>query len=153
MGDFFSAGAILLLWALVSSILEVAATYRAKQWPTVQGTVISSKAVRGCGKGSSFYPAVQDSYSVGEIRFVGHRIAFGNGGCGSENEAQDIARLYPVGQAVSVYFNSRQPNDAALVVGKVLNDTWEGIIIMTILFLGWVALAWMFIKNRTRRTD
>ncbi|WP_169741303.1 DUF3592 domain-containing protein [Andreprevotia chitinilytica] len=128
--------ALFMLWGLTCYVGAVASAYTAKKWPSVQGTIISSRAVRGCGKGTSYYPAVQYRYVVGGVTYTGSRIAFGNVGCGSEGEAKVIADEYVVNAAVLVYFNSGQPSDASLVVGQVLDDTWLGIVMMSVIFIG-----------------
>lgn len=128
----FSVMAIFMAWILVSYVLGVGRAHVAVKWPTADGIVISSKAVRGCGKGSSYYPEVHYRYSAQGTERAGHRIAFGNSGCGSESAAQVIADHFPLNSAVKVYFDPHDANSSVLLVGEVLDDTWLGIGLMSL---------------------
>src|SRR5690242_6905310 len=87
----FACACIFLLWGLTSYLVDVWRAQRAVTWPTADGVVVSSKAVRGCGKGSSYYPVVRYEYKIGGVGYVGHRDAFGSAGCGSESAAEVVA--------------------------------------------------------------
>lgn len=106
---------------------DVFLAYSAMSWPRSDGRVVSSQTVQGCGGGRSFLPRVRFEYSVNGVTYDGERVAFGNPGCGSFEHAQSIAARFPAGAAVPVYYEPRNPNEAVLLVGEVLSDTWLGL--------------------------
>ncbi len=58
-GICVSAITLLLLFGCVVSVVEIFNAYRADAWPGVEAKVLSSRAVRGCGKGNSYSPEVR----------------------------------------------------------------------------------------------
>ena len=150
----WSAIALFFLWFLITQIFDVANAYQAVKWPVVQGTVISSGEVRGCAKaGSSYYPDVRYRYVIGDLTYTGQRIAFGNVGCGSSEHAQAIAGQYAVNTVIPVHYNSVQPADAVLLVGDVLNDTWLGVILMSVMFIVSIWFALIFYRSKVSQFD
>lgn len=122
-------------WILSSYLIAVWRAHEAVSWPAVEATIVSSSAVRGCGKGSSYYPVVKYEYMVDGVQHVGTRIAFGNVGCDSESAADVIASEYPVGRRLPVAFNPELPSETVIVIGDVLSDTWLGIVLMAAMLL------------------
>lgn len=110
---------------------DIAVARQAKKWPTVQGTVISTRAMRIC-KGGYFQAVVHYAYEVEGRSYTGDRIAIGPVDCSSENEARTLAAQYPVGN-VKVWFNPQNPEIAVLMVGTVFDKTWTSIYTTTCL--------------------
>ncbi len=137
----WSLGTLMVSLGLVSYLLDVAAAYSAAKWPTAEGQVVSSRAVRGCGKGSSYYPEIIYRYAVEGMEHVGRRIAFGESGCGSESSVQLLADRFPSNSAVKVYFNPQLPSDSVLIVGAVSANTWLCIALMSFFLIWGVCIA------------
>jgi hypothetical protein len=127
---FFTLSGLGCLWGLCVYVGDVRMSFDAADWPVVQGKIISSDVIRGCGKGSSYYPQVRYQYVVDAKIYMGQRVAFGNVGCGSNNSAQEIANRYCKNDIVSVHYNPNKPNEGVLIVAGVLNDTWVGIALL-----------------------
>jgi hypothetical protein len=128
-------GALLLSVLLAHEVFALFQAVQAKSWPFVAGTVVESRAVIGCGKGSSYYPYVRYKYTYNSHEYEGRRIAFGNSGCGSEQSASNAAAAYPSGQAVTVWVNPSAPSEAVLVVGNVMGESWFALAVLPIVGL------------------
>jgi hypothetical protein len=108
-------------------------------WPSVQGTVLVSKTYT-CSKHAGFAPDVRYTYLVSGHLYIGNRIAFGSSGCGLASRAEGIAANYPTGK-VTVWFNPHQPEEAALMVGDVQDETRSSIVWSTIVCIASLLLA------------
>jgi Protein of unknown function (DUF3592) len=129
-GAWLLLGVALLFVAALSH--EVAGLFRAvqaKAWPSVPSTITESRAVIGCGKGGSWYPVVRYRYSYNSQDYESTRLAFGNVGCGSEQDARNVAARYVPGQIVTAWVNPSVPSESTLIVGNVLGESWLGIAI------------------------
>jgi hypothetical protein len=104
---------------------------QAMAWPSVQGTVLVSKTYM-CSKHAGSAPDVRYTYLVAGHLYRGSRIVFGPSSCGLASRAEAIAANYPTGQ-VTVWFNPHQPEEAALMVGDVPDETWSSIVWSTII--------------------
>lgn len=129
-------------------IVYVANVHKAsssKEWSSVKGVVISSKAVRGCGK--SYIPEIIYQYKVGMTSYTGNRMSFGMVDCGSESESQAIASQYPVEMIIMVHFNPEMPGDAVIMAGQVSKGTWWGIIVFPFFIFGLAFVSWSFLRH------
>ncbi|WP_075583387.1 DUF3592 domain-containing protein [Caballeronia sordidicola] len=104
---------------------QILAAHLAATWPTAHGTVVVSKTDR-CRGHDGFRPDVRYTYTVAGTIYTGYRIAFGPNSCVSDARATDIAARYPIG-SVSIWFDPRDPESAALQVNDVLRETWSSI--------------------------
>ena len=129
-------GAVLCTVLFLREAVAVAQAVQASSWSEVTGTVIESRAVMGCGKGSSYYPFVRYKYVFNSQDFEGRRISFGNFSCGSERSAQDTASVYPPGHSVHVWVRPSLPSEATLMVGTVPSESWFGLALMLVLTVG-----------------
>ena len=106
------------------SIWGVAQLYesvRGYTWPHVNGTVISSAARSermNSGKGGwiSYWPEVRYEYVVGNRHVTADRIRFIVRGM-NEKETQRVVGSYPVGKAVTVYYDPRDATTSVLEPG------------------------------------
>jgi hypothetical protein len=105
---------------------QIFAAHRVATWPTVQGAVIVSKTSDTCKGHRGLRRDVSYTYIVAGHRYTGSQIAFGPDSCVSEGRAAGIVALYPIGN-VTVWFDPRHPEKAALLVGNVLAETWSSI--------------------------
>jgi hypothetical protein len=134
LAAIFSVFGLFLFWILVDYSVALFRASASTSWKTAPGTILSSHAVRGCGKGGSYYPAVQYQYSVGAVQHLGSRLAFGNVGCGAEAQARVTLEQFPVGSSVAVYVNPENPTDSVLQT-HVLEETKVGLVLVTPIFL------------------
>jgi len=116
--------AAVLLCASFSLYQEASKALQAKQWPTVQGTVISSRVAHRC-RGGNFLVSIHYAYKVEGRSYTNDKFVFGPT-CLPENEARAMVDQFPVGD-VKVWFNPQNPEIAALMVGSVLDRTWSSI--------------------------
>jgi hypothetical protein len=130
---------------MVTSAKDIFKTSEAKDWPTTVGVVVSSRAVQGCSK--SFNTEVLYQYTVGVTSYVGNRLIFGAGDCGSKNDAQAKANQYPVKSPVTVHFNPELPSEAVIIAGKVPNGTWWLILILPFGIILFALVSWSFLRN------
>lgn len=123
------------LWttALVVAVLFLALSVqiiqdavRAGDWPVVEGRIVSSKYVLGCGRsGRDPFPEVRYSYVHEGKRYTGNRIAIDTDFCGWASPAQAIADAYKPGQTVAVRVNPTNPHQSVLQAGKPqTQSTW-----------------------------
>jgi len=139
----YASALVFSIWGLGDQAREVWKTSKTAAWPKAVGKVIASDAVRGCGKGSSYYPVVRYQYDVGGSVYESRRITYGNVGCGSKSAAEAHAAEYRVGAPVEVHFNPVSPADAVLQT-VVYQETWVGIVIMSALLVILLSLGWWF---------
>jgi hypothetical protein len=127
-------------------LLSISPAYETEAWSKTRGTVISSKVVRGCGKGSSYYPQVVYHYSVSGAEYTGRRIGYG-GACGSQSSAGSIASQFPEAATLDVYFNAQQPEESSLTIGEGMPDTGLGVALLTAMTLGSLAISLGFVSQ------
>jgi hypothetical protein len=94
-------------------------TYRqnAQAWPGTSGVVlISTVQSKRTGRSRSTYPVVVYQYTVNGQSYQGQRIKAGEQffNIRVAGEAQATAARYPVGAAVTVYYNPANPAESAL---------------------------------------
>jgi hypothetical protein len=86
-------------------------------WPTVQGTVTSSRVAQYRTQGArQFIAEVKYDYAVGGKNFTGNRIRFG-AHAGAKQTADEDAAKYPEGAVVPVRYAPAQPQTSALEPG------------------------------------
>lgn len=134
-GIFSALCAAITIAILFFYSVDTASAFNAKSWPIVEAKVIESIPMKGCGRGSSYYPKVIYQYTIDQNVYVSERIYFGSSGCGSQSRAIEITNRYPVGEKVSAHYNVTSPMESVLVVGTVLWDTWFMLIVMAIFVL------------------
>ncbi len=147
-------GSVMLLALLAIGVYanDIISADRASSWPTSEGTVIYSEATRGCGNGLAFWPKVRYQYAVAGQDYTSDNLVFGNIGCGPETDAVTIARQFPLHANVTVHFNPDNPQEAVLVAGKVLEDTWVGIDVFASL-LAFCLLFGYFVVRKNKPQD
>jgi hypothetical protein len=91
---------------------------RAKSWPTTVGTIRTAQiGQHSSSKGGSTYSAdISYSYSVGDTRYLGTKVAFGMMSA-SASYARGVLNRYPVGAEVQVYYSPTNPGTAVLEPG------------------------------------
>jgi hypothetical protein len=97
--------AAVALYALHTLFNLSTVAFKAKQsasWPRVEGIIINSAAKIGCGKrGNSFYPDIKYEYIVSSGgTYTSNNVVFGYEPCGSEQEAAQFAKKFPLGATI-----------------------------------------------------
>lgn len=131
-GLFATLCAGLFIWLLTSYMADTASAFSSENWPSVEAKVIESNSIKGCGKGSSYYPKVKYEYVVGSNIYTSERIYFGSSGCGSQARSIEITNKYKTGQIVTARYNIMSPNESVLIAGTVLWDTWFWLILIVL---------------------
>ncbi|OPX41020.1 MAG: hypothetical protein DRG82_01810 [Deltaproteobacteria bacterium] len=127
----FASGIFLLAWGGY----ELKGAQESSNWPSTQGTIISSRVSKQTRRDSktrrnviTYYPRVQFKYTVNGRPYTSNRIEFGGTSGGMERVAKRVVNRYPSGKKVNVYYNPKDPQYAILEAGF----TWSGLFI----FLG-----------------
>ena len=112
---------LLLLFSLgtlavdVMVLLGATKTVFAQSYPSVPGEIIHSEVREtGSSKNHTIRGEVRYRYSVDGQEWTGDRVHFHGMSAGSRNAAQKVVDAYPKGRTVDVFYNSRDPRDAAL---------------------------------------
>lgn len=98
----------------------------AAQWPTTDGTVISTDVVKRTHKSENggfdyFVPQIRYEYKANGSRRQGNviRIGLDDMGYMEENKAREHVARYPVGATIPVRYDPDHPDDAVLEIGEV----------------------------------
>ncbi len=86
--------------------------HASKRWPTTMGKILESKLDEDS---DGWYPYVRYSYSIHGENYASDQLYFYS--CNQEPdeaEARTYLLPYPVGKAVTIYFNPHNPADAVL---------------------------------------
>ena len=120
-GFFLLGGAGTLLYG----IRALSLAKRSEQWPTVEGTILSSEIEQESHTSdvgghvdtyTEYFPAVEYEYRYGEEAYRSRRILFANVNY-KHSEAQAIVAQYPVGSRTRVYFDPENPKLSVLQKG------------------------------------
>lgn len=104
-------------------------------WPTVTGTITSSKAVyRVMGEGAAWFGQLRYKYLVKGKEFVGRRVDYFNF---LTTTLRRILARYPVGKNVVVYYHPHKPAIAVLEPGiRFPHFIWTALLIGLTLVIG-----------------
>ena len=88
----------------------------AQSWPSTTGEVIKSRVQVSGGDLTTVSPYILYKYQVGGMDFSGTQIRAGDQYYNAYNsiESYDVVDKYPVGAQVTVYYNPKDPTQAAL---------------------------------------
>ncbi len=95
------------------------------QWPVVEGVVLATGVIKRTSKSDdefdSYVPSVNYAYPVNGVRYEGDRIRIGleERGYIREQQAREHLARYPVGAAIAVRYDPKQPETAVLELGQV----------------------------------
>jgi hypothetical protein len=135
-------GGIGALWLGCNELKHGKAT---KEWPIVEGEIISSKVVEevhrspgSIDKSITYTPKVQFKYSVEGVNYVSNNIFAGRGEYKSprRSSAQNIVKKYPEGKKVLVYYNPDNPSEAVLEPGTPPGIYLPFLVGIVFLFIG-----------------
>jgi hypothetical protein len=115
--------------AMVPIMLQGWSRWRASAasptWPTVAGTVASSRVDKL--DGSHWETIVQYGYAVDGFRYSQANLSFGSGVSGDQAKAQAWADRYPAGATVTVHYNPADPSVAVLEPGPSRSGLYAAI--------------------------
>ncbi len=86
-------------------------------WPSVEGEILSSQVIHRSShnQGSTYRAEVVYEYTVKARRHKGKNVCLNyDVGTGDRGRAEERCAQYPVGRAVSVFYNPNKPADACL---------------------------------------
>ena len=107
---------------------------QARFWPTAQGRILDSRVREVLDDGSPTYDAyILYEYSVNGVNLRSNVWRLGVGSSSFMGFAKRAVAKYPIGAAVTVYFNPDKPNDAMLETG---NASWAFLLFGLAFFLG-----------------
>lgn len=88
----------------------------AQSWPSTPGEVIKSRVQVSGGDHTTVSPYILYNYQVGGMDFSGTQIRAGDQFFNLYNsqDSYDVADKYPVGAKIIVYYNPKDPTQAAL---------------------------------------
>lgn len=86
-------------------------------WPTVSGTVKTSRVSTSTRKGKTKYSFdIGYDYAVNGQSYSGSRVRFGGAG-NSKSSAEELTRKYPAGATVAVHYYPDNPSECTLETG------------------------------------
>ena len=114
-GVFLVAGVIILLWGITSS----RSAFTSQKWPAETGTITASSIETSrSNKGNTMYSAdIRYTYQVNGQGYTGSKVSFGDVSTSDSADARKIVSRYQSGQAVTVYYNPQDPQQAVLETG------------------------------------
>ena len=121
----FGMGLMSLLASLPVILFGVYSAVKAGQssgWVSAQGTVLESgidadTRTGDTGTSTTYQAEILYEYTVNGKEHVGNRVSFGDYGSSDRLRAERIHRRYRVEDAVTVYYNPDDPDDAVLEPG------------------------------------
>jgi len=105
---------------------QIKAAKQSADWPTVQGTVVSSEVQqerntsRSNGKSrmkTTYHAEILYDYVANGTTYSANKVSFGQVGGSSPAPARKIVNRYPKGKNVTVYYNPEKPETAVLEPG------------------------------------
>jgi hypothetical protein len=108
----------LLLGLSIVSLPQYLSIKKSAQWPSVPGVMTASWMRSGLCKGIPCYHGeFAYRYRVGSTELTGAALELGRTHWAARESWQKILDTYPVGKAVSVYYEPRNPANAVLEPG------------------------------------
>lgn len=114
---------------------QIAEGFASRNWLPTQGTIIDSHVASGTVTKKSgntrrttteYTTTIRYTYTVGEREYTGNRLTVESSGYTGTNRssAYDLAGRYPVGVAVVVHYDPRDPSTAVLRAGAAGFGSW-----------------------------
>jgi Protein of unknown function (DUF3592) len=100
----------------VGGMIIVISALKAKSWPSVIGTVVSSTVAKHSGKGVSYSPEIKYQYRVGHTAYEGTKIWLLDFAA-SEERARTIVADFSSGSSVSIFYEPSSPDRSILKPG------------------------------------
>ena len=98
----------------ITAIVNIVRGFSSKNWPTVQGKIISSDIqIQRDIRQTNYSPAILFEYFINGAKYFSNKLSFS----GTSSRLISIQRAlvkYPVGTEVLVYYNPQKPQIAVL---------------------------------------
>ncbi len=125
VGIFFVVGVAVSWWGW--GILQNARV--SENWPSTGGQITYSDVrVDHDEDGTTYHADIDFAYVVDDHRYTADTVSFGQYGSSNRSHAEEILARYPVGQAVTVYYDPAEPETAVLEPGV----TWSSYMVLGI---------------------
>ena len=158
-----SSGLIILLVILVTILIGAGLAWYArrqraraevaKQWPTADGTIVSSyvgtRSTDADGVSVTHVAVVNFSYQVSGASYQSNRLTFGGNVEGSQAKMTELVGEYPAGKIVPVRYDPKNPATAVLrpdITSAANTMFWVGLLIVAIGVALAAMQAWRFVK-------
>jgi hypothetical protein len=111
----FLVGLVLIFFGLRDILLS----QRSTNWQPTAGVIVSSDlGVEDDGDGNTLYSAkIQYTYTLEGQQLQGDRVFFGAMSTSERQQVFDLLLKYPIGTAVTVYYDPADPSQAVLEPG------------------------------------
>lgn len=98
---------------------EIQKAIVSKQWPSVQGTIITSKVtpMNSGQSGYSYKPDITYKFKINETEIDGNKLRFGEKSYPKSGTAQGIVKKFQPGEEYPVYYDPKDPSNAILQPG------------------------------------
>lgn len=114
LGVIFCAFSVFVAFVFVRDINLAKAS---ATWPTVSGTVKSSRVSTSTRKGKTKHHFdITYEFAVNGQAYTGTRVRFGGAGT-SKSSAEELVKRYPGGSTVTVHYFPDDPSDCTLETG------------------------------------
>jgi hypothetical protein len=107
-------------WMIFSALRARQAAERAATWPSIAGVVTAAEMIEHRHRNSkthtvsyTYEPKVEYSYTVLGTAYAGKKVSYGPQSY-ARGKAEQIMARYPLGQQVSVFYNTENPADSVL---------------------------------------
>jgi hypothetical protein len=111
-------------------------------WPTVQGTVVSSQVVRPTGKSTKYIAEVTFTYTVDNKEYTSKKLK-ATSARGTSSWAKEVVANYPAGKEVLVHYRPGKPQ-VALIEPGLQKDNFMMTIIPILVF---ALIFWAFLNQ------
>lgn len=150
VGLIFLPMVMMLVLVVVAKMLEVR---KSAQWPSAMGRVIRSTVEARHSKGTSDTVEVQNmpvvvyEFTANARKWTGNRISIGEDSGGANTEA--TLRRYPVGAAVKVFYDPKNPKDCVLERDPPAG-MGKGCLLITVALAVFGFAVWYLVINATQ---
>lgn len=139
---------VFLVGFILFNLLNIIKALRSQQWPSTQGCITRAnfRSIQSAGSSqdSSNYIDLSYTYDVLGQQFSAQRVAFGLGKqVRSRAVLRELIEQYKGGQAVTVYYNPSNPEQAVLEPANLRHI--RGNIVVGVIFL--VTLSYFLWRN------
>ena len=105
---------------------KIKSAHASRAWPAAEGVIIDSgvemrSTVTHSGENrktsTSYFADIQYEYTVGKKEYFSNRVSLGHYASGNQAWVEKIARRYPEGKSIRVYYNPRETHLSVLEQG------------------------------------
>ncbi len=94
--------------------------FRTEDWPSTEGTIVTSEVVAGGDARKWFEPRISYQYEVQSKTHLAHSIWY-QSGTTSKSVAEEVVLAHPVASTVRVHYDPTNPSRSLLLPGA----SWE----------------------------